>query len=442
MIPHWNETSLGQEVDLIVGFPFQSKDYTDDISGVPLLRGDNIVQGTLRWENVKRWPLDKINNLEGYFLQSKDVIIAMDRPWIEAGLKYAAISEYDLPCLLVQRVACLRAKQSLDQRFLKYLISSAAFTNHILGIQTGSVVPHISGQQIKDFRFYRPPLSEQRFIAAILGSLDDKIENNRRMNATLEAIARALFQSWFVDFDPVRAKSEGRMPEGMDPETAALFPDSFEESGLGLIPRGWDVKPIGDLVKVVGGSTPSTTQPEFWEGGIIHWVTPKDLSKLSTMPLLDTERKITEQGLQQIGSGLLPRGTVLLSSRAPIGYLVIAAIPVAINQGFIGMICNGDMSNLYIFFWTEKNMDVIKARASGTTFQEISKSNFRPILALVPPEGILRVFHQSVEPMYLRIASNLREQQSLIEVRDKLLSKLISGQLQINPIDDVSGTHI
>jgi type I restriction enzyme S subunit len=178
-------------------------------------------------------------------------------------------------------------------------------------------------------------------VVGILGSLDDKIELNRRMNETLEEMARALFKSWFVDFDPVRAKMAGHQPAGMDDETAALFPDSFEDSPLGEIPKGWSVTPIGEAVRAVGGGTPSTKELSFWEGGMHCWATPKDLSKLRGPVLLDTERKVTDAGLAKISSGLLPVGTVLLSSRAPVGYLAIAQVPVTVNQGFIAMICDG-----------------------------------------------------------------------------------------------------
>jgi type I restriction enzyme S subunit len=181
----------------------------------------------------------------------------MDRPWIEAGLKYAWVSEHDVPCLLVQRVARLRAKNGLDQQFLRYVIGSRAFTDYVIGVQTGTAVPHISGKQIQAYEFMCPPLDEQRAIARILGTLDDKIELNRRMNATLEAIARALFRSWFVDFDPVRAKAEGRQPVGMDAATAALFPDGFEDSPLGEIPWWWRVADLRDCLAVLEtGSRP------------------------------------------------------------------------------------------------------------------------------------------------------------------------------------------
>jgi type I restriction enzyme S subunit len=134
------KTTLGVEVDLLSGFPFSSKAYTEDPSDVRLLRGDNIAQGYIRWANAKRWPHEDAHNFEQYELRKDDVVLAMDRPWIDAGLKYAAISERDLPCLLLQRTARLRCGQNLDNQFLRYLVGSPEFTRHIQSITTGSLV--------------------------------------------------------------------------------------------------------------------------------------------------------------------------------------------------------------------------------------------------------------------------------------------------------------
>ncbi len=167
----WPETELGDEVDLLAGFAFKSAEYTSADHSVRLLRGDNIVQGALRWDDVKRWPLSKTSDFARYQLEEGDVVLAMDRPWVKAGLKHAVITASDLPSLLVQRTARLRCGPTLDKRFLYYLVGSAAFTRHILGVQTGLGVPHISGQQIAAFAFRRPPLKEQRHIARILDGL-------------------------------------------------------------------------------------------------------------------------------------------------------------------------------------------------------------------------------------------------------------------------------
>lgn len=173
----WKETTLGSEVELLVGFAFKSAQYTDSEESIRLLRGDNIVQGYLRWDDAKKWPANDLEDYERYQLRSGDVVLAMDRPWVKAGLKRAMLTADDLPCLLVQRTACLRSRGNLDNRFLMHIIGSDDFTRHILGVQTGIGVPHISGQQIKEFRVFLPSLAEQRKIAVRLDTL--RIEAER-----------------------------------------------------------------------------------------------------------------------------------------------------------------------------------------------------------------------------------------------------------------------
>jgi type I restriction enzyme S subunit len=274
-----------------------------------------------------------------------------------------------------------------------------------------------------------PPLAEQKRIAGILGALDDKIELNRKMNETLEQMAKALFKSWFVDFDPVHAKAAGRQPAGMDKATADLFPDSFVDSELGKIPKGWRVVPVGEVVECLGGATPSTSEVKYWEGGIHHWTTPKDFSSLAAPFLLDTDRKLTDAGVSKISSGLLPAGTLLLSSRAPIGYIAVATMPVAINQGFIALKCNENASNFFMLNWCKANMKEIESRATGTTFPEISKLNFRPILICLPPKDLMHVFTSEVSPMYGKVVANLRQSKNLSSIRDTLLPGLLTGSI-------------
>lgn len=281
------------------------------------------------------------------------------------------------------------------------------------------------------FPVWVPDLKEQERIADVGESLDDRITLLRETNATLEAIAQALFKSWFVDFDPVRAKAEGRQPEGMDAATAALFPDSFEESELGLVPKGWTVMPIGEAVECVGGGTPDTKNEAYWQPEEFSWSSPKDLSGQQSPVLLSTERKLSAQGLAKVSSGLLPSGTLLMSSRAPIGYLAIAPIELAVNQGYIAMLPGGRLPVLYLLFWCRMNMEVIKGRANGSTFMEISKKAFRPIPALVPSAEVLAAFEQVVGPLFERLVANERQAQTLTQLRDTLLPRLISGQLRL-----------
>ncbi len=281
-----------------------------------------------------------------------------------------------------------------------------------------------------------PPLPEQRRIAHVLGALDDKIELNRRMNETLEEMARAVFKDWFVDFGPVRAKMEGReayLPE----EVWRLFPERLVESELGLVPEGWGVRALDDFVDVFGGTTPSTKVDEYWEGGNHWWATPKDLSTLGSPVLLETNRKITDAGLAKIGSGLHPPGTVLLSSRAPIGYLAVTEIPVAVNQGFIAMQPRDGVSNLFMLFWCGTFDEEIVNNANGSTFLEISKRNFRQIPAVMPVQTVMNVFHERVNQIYERIVTNVRQTHVLADERDALLPGLVSGEVGIQNADKV-----
>ncbi len=216
-----------------------------------------------------------------------------------------------------------------------------------------------------------------------------------------------------------------------------LFPARLIDSELGEIPEGWEVKPIGELAEVVGGSTPKTELAEYWDGGTHHWVTPKDLSGLSTPVLLATERKTTDAGLGQISSGLLPKGTVLLSSRAPIGYLAIAEVPVAVNQGFIAMKPRQGVPNLFLLRWARAAHDEILSHANGSTFLEISKASFRPIRTVAPPARVLGAFDRLSRPMYCKVVEDERESRNLAALRDALLPKLISGELRVKDAERV-----
>ena len=314
-----------------------------------------------------------------------------------------------------------------DLRFTYYLLKT-------LGLETmnsDSAVPGLNRENAHSIEVKVPSLELQNKIASQLSVLDVKIAVNQRINSTLEAIARTLFKSWFVDFDPVRANLDGSKPLGVDAATANLFPDFFQDSALGQIPEGWEIRPVGDVVDCVGGGTPSTAEPKYWEGGNHHWTTPKDFSSLQSPILLNTDRKLTDAGIAKVSSGLLPAGTLLLSSRAPVGYLAIASMPVAINQGFIALKCNENASNFFMLNWCQSNMQEIESYATGTTFAEISKQNFRPIRVVLPSKNLMSAFTAKVEPLYEQITANLRQSQTLASLRDTLLPKLLSGELSV-----------
>lgn len=434
------QTTLGAEIDFLTGFPFKSENYTDSDQSIRLVRGDNIVQGALRWDGVKKWPLSEVHEYELFQLREGDVVLAMDRPWIEAGLKYAAISKHDLPCLLVQRTARLRGGPRLDGGFLRYLVGSREFTQHIHAITTGTAVPHISGKQIKDFVFSLPLLAEQKAIAAALGSLDDKIELNRRMNATLEKMARALFQSWFVDFDPVRAKLEGRPPAGMDEATAALFPDSFQDSPLGSIPSGWTATTLGESCESGGGNIqtgPFGTQlhaSDYVSEGIPS-IMPSDLrdNRIDSTSI----SRILESDAVRLGVYRVQPGDVVYSRRGDVerrslirhsesgwlcgtGCLRVRFGPQGLNP-FFGA----------AYLGTAESRAWVVRHAVGATMPNLNTSILGALPLIVPSAELQSRFAEIVGPWDGLGTVALSQTRNLSELRDVLLPKLLSGELKM-----------
>lgn len=397
------------------------------------LNTSDILHGKIlhrRYSAVKDWPGQAKKSI-----RKNDILFSEIRP---ANGRWAFVEEEADDYVVSTKLMVIRARSDrVFPKFLYQYLTSAEITSwlqHLAESRSGTF-PQITFDEVASLELQLPPLPKQKDIAHIIGTLNDKIELNWQMNATLEAMAQTLFQSWFVDFDHVRAKLDGHQPVALDAATAALFPDHFQESPHGHIPQGWTVEPVGEVVECVGGGTPSTAESKFWVRGTHHWTTPKDFSSLQAPILLDTDRKITDAGVAKISSGLLPAGTLLLSSRAPVGYLAIAAMPVAINQGFIAIKCNERASNYFMLNWCQTNMAEIESRATGTTFAEISKTNFRPILMVLPPKELMAAFAEKVAPLYAQITSNLKQSRTLATIRDALLPKLLSGELRVRETD-------
>lgn len=362
---------------------------------------------------------------------------------------------------VARALAVIRLKDTQLRSWIRYVLASKPAQHLIEARLNTTVQKTLNLKDVREIGIPIPPREERDSITKIIDSIEKKTLLNTQINQTLESIAQAIFKSWFVDFEPVRAKIAAKQ-EGKDPEraamcvisgkseedlkqmaeddfaelqaTAALFPDELEDSELGEVPNGWEVSTVGDQIQTAGGATPSTKNVEFWDNGTHHWTTPKDLSNLTDKILLNTDRKITNAGLKKISSGLLPKDTVLMSSRAPVGYLALAKIEVAINQGYIAILPNTKYSAEYLIQWCVANMAEIKGRASGTTFQEISKKNFREINFLCPDKQTVDDYTKKVKLLYDEIALKAKESQNLIDLRDTLLPKLLSGEIDVSDL--------
>lgn len=398
----WVPTTLGAVAET-VRYGYTASATTEPI-GPRFLRITDIVGKALDWSLVPYCPASD-DDRKKYELARGDIVIA--RTGASVGSSYFCAPPE--PAVFASYLVRFRIDRSrADPRYVSYVLRGPGWRGYVRGASAGSAQPQLNARVMGGFHFALPPLVEQRRIAAVLGAIDDKIESNRRLLAVLERTAATLFRGRFVEFVGV---------------------EEFEHRESGRVPTGWTALPVGDVLKVVGGSTPSTKEPQYWDGSHC-WATPKDLARMQSPILLDTMRHITDEGVARISSKLLPERTVLLSSRAPVGYTAISFVPVAVNQGFIAIPPSGVPSE-FVLFWLREHMDEIKAHAGGTTFAEISKRQFRPLPMLVPPPEQLAAFEAVVRPMFDLMAAQEREALSLTAIRDALLPRLIAGETRL-----------
>ena len=332
---------------------------------------------------------------------------------------------------LGQRMVLIRPdRRRLDFGFLRHWLNSPIMASHIHGYRDGSVAERLNLPTIRALPVLVPPIREQKAIAGVLGALDDKIECNRRMNATLEAMARALFQSWFVDFDPVRAKVDGRTPAHLDPATAALFPDSFQDSSLGHIPTGWETGSILRQADLLSGGTPKTDVPSYWNGDV-PWASAKDVSQCGEAFLVATERTITKQGVEESSTKIIPaNATVVVARGATTGRLTMFGHAMAMNQTCYGLRSKVTAPfALYCHAW--HFIERLVQGGHGSIFDTITTSTFEATDVLLAPKGLLLAFDKQVTPLFQQVHANLHQSRTLAALRDALLPKLLSGELRV-----------
>lgn len=313
-----------------------------------------------------------------------------------------------------------------DYRYLYYQLMAAR--KQIKSLSTGAAQQNLSGAQIKQFVLPFPPLWEQSAIADVLWQIDRRITLLRQTNATLESIAQALFKSWFIDFDPVRAKAEGREPEGMDAAMAALFPAEFEESALGLIPRGWRAGRVADLGTVVCGKTPPTANSANY-GDEIPFVTIPDMH--NKLVVTQTGRMLSVEGADSQPKKYLPSGSVLVSCIATPGLVVTVDALSQTNQQINSVLPAEPWGGAFSLFALQRVGDAVRTGgAGGSVFSNLSKSGFEQLGILLPTPHIAEAFNGIVGPLVAKVASNQRHARVIGDLRDALLPRLISGKLR------------
>ena len=328
----------------------------------------------------------------------------------------------------------LRADQrQLSSYFLYLFVRSALFMEQVKSLQSGSAQPQLPIRDMKRIEIPIPPMPDQVAICAVLGALDDRITLLRETNATLEAIAQALFKSWFVDFDPVRAKQEGRAPEGMIDATARLFPDSFEESELGLVPRGWMPRTMADVSTVGIGKTPPRKEQHWFSEAPsdVRWVSIRDMGAIGVYAARTSEF-LTQKAVEKFNVRQVPDNTVLMSFKMTIGRVAITDGEMTTNEAIAHFRLTPDapLTTEYIYLHL-KQFDFSTLSSTSSIADAVNSKTVREIPILVPTPDVVAAFQSQVGGLFAKLKNTEQQAQTLATLRDTLLPRLISGQLRL-----------
>ncbi|NQU63796.1 MAG: restriction endonuclease subunit S [SAR324 cluster bacterium] len=334
------------------------------------------------------------------------------RSLVESGAgKCSVVENLTEPVTFESSIIRVRLdKTKCNPLFYYYYFRSHVGRGKIRAIVSGTNVKGIRGSDLKKVEVSNPSLEIQNRLVSKIRKYDDLIENNRRRIQLLEESARLLYREWFVQL---------------------RFPGYEHTKITNGIPDGWEQLTIDDVSVTIGGGTPSTKVPEYWENGDITWFVPKDLTGNNSLILLDSEKKITEAGLKKSSAKMLPAETILMSSRASIGFFGLHEYPCCTNQGFISVIPKSEQCSMFLLFNLMSRVDEIKALAGGTTFKEINKSTFRAIPVIIPEAELLKEFHESVHTVIKQVRVIKKQNQKLTEARDLLLPRLMNGEIAV-----------
>ena len=432
--PNWKYVTVAElidcnQADLQTG-PFGTALLASEYQpvGTPVIAVKNIGQNKILLDDdIPRVNEDKRQELQRYTLEQGDIVFgrkgAVDRRAIVTSHEEGWLQGSD----------CIRLRflePNIDPHYVSYILGTPQHISWIIRNAGGSTMPSLNQRIIGRISIPIPPLEEQRAIADVLGSLDDKIEANRRQNETLEATARAIFKSWFVDFDPVHAKARSEHPAGMDAETAALFPDSFEESELGLIPRGWGVMPLDHIADYLNG----LVMQKYPADGADYL----PVIKIRELRQGFTDNKSGQASTEIDSKYIVEDGDVIFSWSGSLLVDIWTGGIGGLNQHLF-KVTSDDFPRWFYYFWTKYHLEEFQriAASKATTMGHIKRSHLREALVVVPLDNLLQMAHLILEPMIEKVIGDRLQSRTLAETRDALLPRLVSGELRVGEMEDI-----
>ena len=407
----WKEYKLGDLINISSGFAYKGE-FIGNGENYLLGMGCVSFRDTFLVSGIRPYSGDAPDR---YLAYSGDIVLATRQQSDNLpilGMPAIIPKKYDGHKMIIgANLYKVQNNSDFSNEYIYWLMKSPAYVHHIKSCQTGTTVRMITKANIEDFTFLAPKKETRDKIAQFFWNIENKIELNRRINENLEQQAQALFKSWFVDFEPFK---DGK----------------FVDSELGMIPEGWKVGTLDEVGEIVGGGTPSKSEPLFYCDNGISWITPKDLSINQSKYISKGKIDITEIGYKNSSAKKIPAGSVLFSSRAPIGYIAIASNEVTTNQGFKSVIPQ-KAGTCFIYLFLKYNTEYIESQATGSTFKEVSGSLMKSQKLIIPTQYILDEFEYKLGPIFSMQYNLESENHRLIQIIDTLLPKLMSDTFQI-----------
>jgi type I restriction enzyme S subunit len=407
----WKHYKMDELIEEISMGPFGSdvkKEFYVD-NGVPILNGSNLQGFKLKEDSFGYLTKEKADSLKKCNAHRGDIIVT-HRGTLGQIVYVPVNSKYDR-YVISQSQFRFRCKADLvDVQYLVYYFHTREGQYKILANASQVGVPALA-RATSTFRLIDiklPPLDDQRRIASILSSLDRKIELNNKINADLEEMAQAIFKNWFVDFEPFK---DGK----------------FVDSELGMIPEGWKVGRLTDVIKLMPGGTPKTSEPLYWDNGTIPFFSPKDVNGVYCFA---TEKHITETGLNKCSSNLYPKDTIFITCRGTVGKVCLAACDMAMNQSNYAIKAIDGYSQYYVFFLVKSVVERLIKKSNGAVFSAITSKDFDEEI-LIPSQKAVEAFTNVIDGFFRRIFTICTENSRLSLLRDTLLPRLMSGELEV-----------
>lgn len=413
----WQSRSLGEIAEMCLGKMLDKNKNKGELQ--PYLANINVRWGSFDLNSLNKMRFEK-SEQERYGLKFGDIVVCEGG---EPGR--CAIWKDQVPGMKIQKALHrMRVNSSNDNEFVYYRLLLSGRSGELSKHFIGSTIKHLTGVGLKQVEFSFPVLEEQRKIAAVLSVLDAKIDCNNRINAELEMIAKTLYDYWFVQFDFPCANGKPYKSSG----GKMVYNTSLKRE----IPEGWMDGTLNDLGQIVGGSTPSTKNPDNFTAKGTPWITPNDLSDTQGNKFITRgAQDVSDEGIKDASLKKYPAGTVLLSSRAPIGYMAIARAELTTNQGFKSFVPNNGYSSAFIYYTVRNSLKEITQYASGSTFKEVSGAVLKTVKITLPERSAVENFTKRVEPFFRRQDLLEQENQQLTQLRDWLLPMLMNGQITV-----------